>query len=134
VGTADLPNFFRQAHGPGWALVGDAGYHKDPVLAQGISDAFRDAEVLAEAIDAGLSGVRPLEAALASYEQCRNAAAIPGYELNGRLARLDGPLGGLAEVLGAAQCSESAAERLLGVLVGAVPAGELRRSLGMSLR
>jgi flavin-dependent dehydrogenase len=34
-GTADLPNFFRRPYGPGWALVGDAGFHKDPILAQG---------------------------------------------------------------------------------------------------
>src|SRR5258706_4410935 len=43
VGTADLPNFFRKPYGPGWALVGDAGYHKDPYTGQGITDAFRDA-------------------------------------------------------------------------------------------
>ena len=47
-GTADLPNFYRRPHGPGWALVGDAGYHKDPITAQGITDAFRDAELLAD--------------------------------------------------------------------------------------
>ena len=34
--------------GRGWALVGDAGCHKDPFLALGICDAFRDAELLAE--------------------------------------------------------------------------------------
>ena len=45
-GTADLPFFFRKPYGPGWALVGDAGYHKDPITAQGISDAFRDAELV----------------------------------------------------------------------------------------
>ena len=56
VGTADVPNFFRKPYGPGWALVGDAGYHKDPVTAQGMTDAFRDAELLVEAIDAGFSG------------------------------------------------------------------------------
>ena len=61
LGTGDLPNFFRRPYGPGWALVGDAGYHKDPIMAQGITDAFRDAELLAEAIDAGLAGRRPLE-------------------------------------------------------------------------
>jgi flavin-dependent dehydrogenase len=54
--TGDLPNFFRQPYGDGWALVGDAGYHKDPVLAQGISDAFRSAEWLADAVHAGFSG------------------------------------------------------------------------------
>ena len=49
-------SFFRQPAGPGWALVGDAGYHKDPITAQGMLDAFRDAELLARAIDDGLDG------------------------------------------------------------------------------
>ena len=64
-GSGDLPNFVRRAWGPGWALVGNAGYRKDPLLAQGISDAFRDAELLTEAIDSGLSGNRALDEALA---------------------------------------------------------------------
>ena len=58
VGTADLDNFFRRPYGPGWALVGDAGYHRDPITAYGISDAFRDAELLADAIDEGFFGAR----------------------------------------------------------------------------
>src|SRR5207302_10479684 len=81
-GTADLPNFFRQPHGPGWALVGDAGYHKDPILALGISDAFRDAELLAEALHAGFAGRAPMEESLAAYERQRNEAALPGYWAN----------------------------------------------------
>ena len=56
----------REAAGPGWALVGDAGMKKDPVTAQGISTAFRCAEMLAEAADEGLSGRRPLDAALSA--------------------------------------------------------------------
>ncbi len=80
LGSADLPNFFRKPYGPGWALVGDAGYHRDPIPARGISDAFRDAELLAEAIDAGFTGRLPLEAALAGYERQRNEAARPLYE------------------------------------------------------
>src|SRR5207342_1418891 len=63
MGTADLPNFYRKPYGPGWALVGDAGYHKDPITGLGISDAFRDAALLAEAIDAGFAGRMPLDAA-----------------------------------------------------------------------
>ena len=39
-----VPNFFRKPYGPGWGLIGDAGYNKDPITAQGMSDAFRDAE------------------------------------------------------------------------------------------
>ena len=81
-GTADLDNFFRTPCGSGWALVGDAGFHKDPILAQGISDAFRDAEALADAIDAGLAGRTSLDDALRDYEQRRNDAALPGYEKN----------------------------------------------------
>jgi flavin-dependent dehydrogenase len=79
-GSGDLPSFFRKPFGPGWALVGDAGYHRDPITAQGISDAFRDAELLAEAIDAGFTGRLPLEDAMATYEQRRNEAARPTYE------------------------------------------------------
>ena len=90
-GTADLPNFFRRPHGPGWALVGDAGYHKDPINAQGISDAFRDSELLAEALDAGFAGRAPLDEALAGYERARNAAALPGYEANFAAAALTLP-------------------------------------------
>jgi flavin-dependent dehydrogenase len=79
-GTGDLPSFFRKPYGPGWALVGDAGYHQDPITARGISNAFRDAEFLADAVTAGLSGQQPLDAALAAYEARRNEAARPGYD------------------------------------------------------
>jgi flavin-dependent dehydrogenase len=81
IGTADLPNFFRTPYGPGWALVGDAGYHKDPVTANGITDAFRDAEALAEAIDAGFSGRQPLQEALAAYQQQRDEVALPHFQV-----------------------------------------------------
>jgi flavin-dependent dehydrogenase len=90
VGMADVPNFFRRPYGSGWALVGDAGHHKDPTLARGISDAFCDAELLAEAVDAGLSGRRAMSEALASYEQQRNARAIPENEMNLQAAHLEG--------------------------------------------
>jgi flavin-dependent dehydrogenase len=65
VGTADLPNFFHQPYGPGWALVGDAGYHRDPITAQGISDAFRGAEFLAGALDDWLAGRCSFDEAMA---------------------------------------------------------------------
>jgi len=90
VGMADVPNFFRRPYGAGWALVGDAGHHKDPTLARGISDAFCDADLLAEAVDAGLSGRQAISEALARYEQQRNARAIPDNEVNLRAAHLEG--------------------------------------------
>jgi flavin-dependent dehydrogenase len=80
LGTADLSNFFRKPYGPGWALVGDAGYHKDPITALGISDAFRDAELLADALNEGFSGKQSFEDALAGYERKRNEIAMPMYE------------------------------------------------------
>jgi flavin-dependent dehydrogenase len=79
-GTADLPNFFRKPYGPGWALVGDAGYHKDPITARGISDAFHDANLLSTAVDEGLSGAMPMGDALVGYEQARNRSAQQTYE------------------------------------------------------
>jgi len=91
VGTGVLPNFLRKPYGPGWALVGDAGHHKDPVGGLGIMDAFRDADLLADALDAGLSGRRPLDEALGGYEQRRNAATAHEYERNYQLARLQPP-------------------------------------------
>jgi 2-polyprenyl-6-methoxyphenol hydroxylase-like FAD-dependent oxidoreductase len=69
-----LPNQARAATGPGWALVGDAGYHRDPITGHGISDAFRDADLLATALDAGLRGDAPMEEALAAFGRQREAA------------------------------------------------------------
>ena len=66
--------------------MGDAGYHKDPITAQGISDAFRDADLLAEAVDDGLSGRRRLDDALAGYERRRNEAVRPIYEMTYQFA------------------------------------------------
>jgi flavin-dependent dehydrogenase len=85
-GCADLPNFYRKPHGAGWALVGDAGYHKDPYLALGVSDAFRDAELLADALGEGWSGTTPMHLALAQYEEQRNRASKDEYQLNLDLA------------------------------------------------
>ena len=86
MGTADVPNFFRKPYGPGWALVGDAGYMKDPTTGLGIADAFRDAALLANALDRALSGRTPWEDALAAYQSKRDAAAMPMYELTLQMA------------------------------------------------
>ena len=119
-GTAELPNFFRKPYGPGWALVGDAGYHKDPLPAYGISDAFRDAELLAEAIDAGLSGRCALESALADYEQQRNQVAMPLYEHTCRSARLEPPPPEMMRLVAALQGNQVETDRFVGAFVGTV--------------
>jgi 2-polyprenyl-6-methoxyphenol hydroxylase-like FAD-dependent oxidoreductase len=86
MGTADVPNFFRKPWGPGWALVGDAGYMKDPTTGLGIADAFRDAALLAHALDETMSGRARAEDALAEYQSKRDAAAIPMYEITLQMA------------------------------------------------
>ena len=91
VGTNDQPNYFRRPYGPGWALVGDAGYHRDFITGLGITDAFRDAELLAEAIDEGFAGRRPLDEAMAEYERRRNEVATPLYEVTCKIASGEDP-------------------------------------------
>ena len=81
-----IPNFLRKPYGPGWALVGDAGVTMDPCTAEGITNALRDADFMADALGEGLSGQRPMDEALARYEQRRNAAIVPIYELTCEMA------------------------------------------------
>lgn len=121
VGTANLPNFFRKPYGPGWALVGDAGYHKDPITAQGIKDAFRDAELLAEAIDAGLSERQPLNEALSNYELQRNKAAMLMYQLTCQRATLKPPRPYMQQFFAALQANQTESNRFWGVDAGTVP-------------
>lgn len=86
-GATDLRNFLRKPFGNGWALVGDAGCHKDPYLALGVCDAFRDAELLANAVDDALAGRLAIEDALAGYERQRNDATLSEYRANVERAR-----------------------------------------------
>jgi flavin-dependent dehydrogenase len=87
-GTGDQQNFFRQAAGPGWALVGDAGHHKDSITARGISDAFLQAENLVRHIGDGLDDPDRLDPALCSYAQERDDVLIEGYEATLSVAQL----------------------------------------------
>ena len=80
-GMLRAPNHVRQAHGPGWALVGDAGYHRDPVTGHGLSDAFRDAELLAAALDGALRGEADDTEALAGYQRRRDEALREVFDL-----------------------------------------------------
>ncbi len=123
-GTADVPNFFRRPYGPGWALVGDAGYHKDPITGYGITDAFRDAEFLAEAIDAGLSGAAPLEEALAGYEERRNEVAMPMYDLICQMASMEAPPPDMQALFAALPGNDAATTAFFGVIDGTVTVPE----------
>jgi flavin-dependent dehydrogenase len=85
-GAVRLPNQVRQAFGPGWALAGDALYHRDPITGHGISDAYRDAELLAGALEPALRGERPLAAALADYQRRTDEARREIFDITCALA------------------------------------------------
>jgi 2-polyprenyl-6-methoxyphenol hydroxylase-like FAD-dependent oxidoreductase len=91
VGMRENPNFLRQPYGPGWALVGDAGYHKDPTPAHGISDAFRDAETLATALDDVLAGRSDEDDALSLWHQGRDEHARPALETTVKMSSFQVP-------------------------------------------
>jgi flavin-dependent dehydrogenase len=110
-GMLSLPNFIRQAHGPGWALVGDVGHHKDPLVARGISDAFRDAELLAQALECGLGRTdADLTTELARYQRARDDANADVYEANLELSRLDRSVAELPALFGRVAEAEAVAD------------------------
>ena len=85
MGTAGHRSYYRKPFGPGWALAGDSGFMKDPLLGQGIADAFRDVALLTAALEEGWSGRQPLDEALAAYEAKRNAASKVRYQITNML-------------------------------------------------
>jgi 2-polyprenyl-6-methoxyphenol hydroxylase-like FAD-dependent oxidoreductase len=75
--------YVRNAYGPGWALVGDAGFFRDPITAHGITDALRDSELLARAY------LRSGEAGLADYQRERDPWAIDMLEVSDAIGSFD---------------------------------------------
>ena len=90
VGAA-VPNYFRKPNGRGWVLVGDAGYNRDFITAQGIMDAFHDAELCAAALDNSFSGARRFEDAMADYQRTRDGRVKAMYDFTCQLATLEPP-------------------------------------------
>jgi 2-polyprenyl-6-methoxyphenol hydroxylase-like FAD-dependent oxidoreductase len=123
-----LRNYFRQPYGPGWALAGDAGQHKDPIGAHGISDAFTDADTLARAVHQGLAGELPMERALARYAARRDAGRAAMFEFVCRQASLAPLDDDFAAVLREAESDDRFAAELLGVFAGSLPLTRLARS------
>lgn len=116
-----IRGYFRTPHGPGWALVGDAGYQKDPGTAQGITDALCHAELLAGAIHDGLTGARPMVEALAGYTRARDEHALPMYRLTRVLGALQPPTPEMEQFYGQMAADPGLAQQFLGVFAGTVP-------------
>jgi len=88
-GWAGLAGFVRRSWGPGWALVGDAGYFKDPITAHGMTDALRDAELAGRAVLDALADPQDEAVALRGYQRTRDQLshelfattdAVAGYD------------------------------------------------------
>ena len=123
AGTA-VPNYFRKPYGPGWALVGDAGYNKDFITAQGILDAFRDAELCATAIDEILSGARPFDHAMAEYQRIRDARGGAMYDFTCELATLEPPPPELLQLLQAMHGNQAAMDGFARLNAGTISPAE----------
>lgn len=87
-GWHGVPGYVRTAFGPGWALVGDAGYFRDPISTHGMTDALRDAELLADAVVAVHAGV-PEQVALAAYQETRDRLSHALFSVTDEVARYD---------------------------------------------
>ena len=98
-GWSGVPGFARQSWGPGWALVGDAGYFKDPITSHGITDALRDAELLAEQVLAARAGAVPEEVALARYQETRDRLSRELFEVTEGVAAYDWDADGIRTLL-----------------------------------
>jgi 2-polyprenyl-6-methoxyphenol hydroxylase-like FAD-dependent oxidoreductase len=117
---ASLPNFFRKPYGPGWALIGDAGYTKDAITAQGILDAFRDAEACAEALDVAFSGSCSVDEALRAFQAARDHEVFPMYEHTCQLAALEPPPLEQRRLLGAVARSRQAMDDFVRMSAGTI--------------
>ena len=123
VGTA-VRGYFRKPFGPGWALVGDAGYNKDFITAQGIHDAFRDAELCAAALDETFSGARSFEEAMGEYQARRDGQVLPMYEFTAELATLAPPSPEMQQLLSAVSRSQEAMHGFARVAAGVTSPAE----------
>jgi len=120
-GTAGVPAYFRKPYGSGWALVGDAGYNRDPITAQGISDAFLDAAALTGALRTWLSGNDTFEELMEAHEAARNERVRPMYEFTSQLATLEPPPPEMQALFGALRHNQDATNAFLSAITGAIP-------------
>jgi flavin-dependent dehydrogenase len=123
-GSAEMDGFYRVSHGNGWALAGDAGYHRDAITGYGIRDAFADAEELARAIADGLSGTAPMDVALARRERARYERTRPSYDLTNDLGRLASLEPARLALFRAIEGDEREIARFFGTIAGTVPVAD----------
>ena len=104
--------------------VGDAGYTKDFITAQGMHDAFRDAELCATALDEAFTGTRSFDTAMGRYQATRDTQVLPMYELTTQLATLQPPPPDLQRLLGAIHGNQEAMDEFAQVIAGVLSPAE----------
>ena len=123
--ASDLAGYFRKPYGPGWALVGDAGYHLHPITAQGITDAFLDAERLSDALDAAFAERTTYDKAMAAYQTARDEHVMAMYEMTFDFAQVDQPPPlETQQLLGAVSGDQQAMDDFVSVQAGTLPIPE----------
>jgi 2-polyprenyl-6-methoxyphenol hydroxylase-like FAD-dependent oxidoreductase len=105
-------------------LVGDAGYHKDPVTAQGISDAFRDVELVVDGLDDVFSGRQTFNQAMSHYQKARDEHVLPMYDFTCQMATMEPPPPEIAQVLGAVSTNQDASDAFASMIAGTLPVPE----------
>ena len=120
TGSGDLATYVRQSSGPGWVLVGDAATAKDPVTAQGIGDAFAQAQSLADRLPAALAaGPRAVDAATAAHAADRDRDGGAAFETTLMFA-MGGSSAALLPVLRAIESRPDLISMFYGVYAGQV--------------
>jgi 2-polyprenyl-6-methoxyphenol hydroxylase-like FAD-dependent oxidoreductase len=119
-----VPNLFRKPYGPGWALVGDAGYNRDFITGQGIMDAFHAAELCVDALDKSFSGARPFVDAMNDYQWTRDARVRPMYDFTCQLATLEPPPPEMQQLFGAVHGNRKAMDDFARMNAGTISPGE----------
>lgn len=125
-GFPGMPGYIRSCAGPGWALVGDAAYYKDPITAHGITDALRDAELLARAVLDAPHGGRAQLDAIRGYQNIRDRLSTPLFDITERIAGYQWNLAELREHL---RVLSRAMRPEIDALLGLDAADEQSRSL-----
>jgi 2-polyprenyl-6-methoxyphenol hydroxylase-like FAD-dependent oxidoreductase len=119
-----VSGYFRKPFGSGWALVGDAGYNKDFIPAMGILDAFRDAELCANAMDETFSGKRTFEDALSAYQRIRDQQVLPMYEFTYQIAPLHPPPPDFQQLLAASAGNQRSMDGFIQMMAGLLSPAE----------
>lgn len=120
ISGAAVPNYFRKPYGPGWVLVGDAGYNKDPITAQGITDAFRDSEQVATALDQAFTNTRSFDDVMSEHQRSRDQHVMPMYEFTCQLATMEPPPPELQQVFAAVHGNQQAMDGFVQMNAGTI--------------